>query len=87
MDVCLELPSALSLFCPELTDLSITGRLKQQDKFQMEPFTITVASSVYSVALQWTLRDVISQNQYARGYRCRLSVVQRSMPEHMKREV
>ena len=45
MDVCLELPSALSLFCPELKHLFITGVLKQQDKFQMEPFTITVASS------------------------------------------
>jgi hypothetical protein len=45
MDVCLELPSAPSLFCPELTRLFLTGGLKQQDKFQMEPFTLTVASS------------------------------------------
>ena len=45
MDLCLELPSAPSLFCPELNRLFLTGGLKQQDKFQMEPFTITVAST------------------------------------------
>ena len=45
MDLCLELPSAPSLFCPELNRLFLTGGLKQQDKFQMEPFTLTVAST------------------------------------------
>ncbi len=45
MYYCLELPSAPSLFCPELKHLLSTGVLKQQDKFQLEPFTITVASS------------------------------------------
>ncbi|OGH92304.1 MAG: hypothetical protein A2563_04955 [Candidatus Magasanikbacteria bacterium RIFOXYD1_FULL_40_23] len=89
MYLCLELPSALSHFCPELKHLSITGVLKQQDKFfllksKKQPFAITVASSA-KVHMLGYRPDTVGQRFDIRAYTklCVLATVKWSGPDFL----